>query len=239
MPRMTGFETGCHWSKCEAYANETALAVVIGMEDNFWFRSLFLSLCKVVISLVHISLSSNKSKATMGTQKGSNAKKATDSAARKRKLSTKVKIAGPVSRPKWPCRIAKQWEEWEDKIVLEFRKEGKTYTQIMQHLPRRSYHACRTRCSALKVGSQKARTQRGDALISSVRKQQYPVKAWEDWEDKIILGLRKEGKTHAQISQHLSHRSHNACRIRFWHLNGRTHVERTGIKRQKGSKAHC
>ena len=152
----------------------------------------------------------------MGTQKGSKAKKATNAAAKKKKLSTKVKIVDPVSGPVWPCRNAKGWEEWEDNIILGLREEGKTYMQIGQRLSPRTSDACRDRYLALE-----ARTQKEN------KEQPNFVKDWEDWEDDIILDLRKEGKSHAQISQHLSHRSERACRGRFGVLKARSQEVRT------------
>ena len=191
MPRITGFETSRHWCKCVK-------------------RSLFS--CKIVISPVHLSFPSNTSKATMGTNKGSNAKKATGVAAKKKKFSTKVMIADPVSRPICPCPIAKRWEEWEDNLILRLRKEGKTYAQMSQHLSRRSGNACRVRHAILKDRTPQKLTF---------------VKDWEDWEDDILVGFRKEGKNYAQICQYLSYRTIRSCRQRLWKIRARSQEVRT------------
>lgn len=187
-----------------------------GREDNLRLRSLLLSLCKVLISPVHLSLSSNTSKATMGTHKRSNAKKATNPAAKKRKLSTKVKIADPIPRPKRPCRrpgFAKAWEEWEDNIVLGFHREGTTYAQISQQLSHRTLGACIKRQGDLKARRQKARRQSKDAPVLRVPKMPDLVKDWEDWEDQVLLAKRAAGWTWKNISR-LLHRSLLAVKTR-------------------------
>ena len=218
MPRRTGFETSRHWFECvKPVLNETALAVMTGKEDNLRLRLLFLSLCKVVISPVHLSLSSNTSKATMGTHIGSNAKKATNSAAKKRKLSTKVKIADPISRPKRRRRrpgFTQVWEEWEDNILLGFHREGKTYTQICQRLSHRSRSACMNRYYILNAQSQNTRIQQQDALDLRVRERPKPVMDWEDWEDQILVAHRAAGWTWNNISRLLPHRSLKAVKAR-------------------------
>ena len=140
----------------------------------------------------------------MGTHKGSNAKGARQSAAKRRKPSTKVKIADPISRPKRPSRrpgFAKAWEEWEDNIILGFRREGKTYAEITQQLSHRTYGACVKRQRDLKVRSQKARTQPKGALVSGVPKMPNFVKDWEDWEDQILVTHRAAGWTWNNISR--------------------------------------
>ena len=140
----------------------------------------------------------------MGTHKGSNTKGARHSVAKRRKPSTKVKIADPITRPKRPSRrpgFAKAWEEWEDNIILGVRREGKTYAEITQQLPHRTYGACVKRQGDLKIRSQKARTQPKGALVSGVPKKPNFVKDWEDWEDQILVTHRAAGWTWINISR--------------------------------------
>lgn len=40
-------------------------------------------------------------------------------------------------------------------------------------------------------------------------------KRWEEWEDQLIITLRKEGKNNTQISQYLPGRSEGACKVRW------------------------
>ncbi|KAM0805628.1 hypothetical protein BDR22DRAFT_830936 [Usnea florida] len=145
----------------------------------------------------------------MGTHKGCNAKKATTTAAKKKKLSTKQDIANPIPRPRRPCRrprFAKAWEEWEDHIVLGLHREGKTYAEITQQLSHRTYEACVRRQADLKA--RRWRTQEIDARISSIPKRpRKPIKRWEDWEDQILMAHLAAGGPGDKIKTLLPHRS--------------------------------
>ena len=153
----------------------------------------------------------------MGTHKGSNAKGARRSVAKKRKPSTKPDIANPIPRPRRPPRrpgFTKAWEEWEDNIVVEFRREGKTAAEINQRLSHRSYGACKRRPRILEARRQKARTQRKDALVSKVPERPSFSTDWEAWEDQILVAHRAVGWTYKNISRLLPHRTLRAVRTR-------------------------
>lgn len=54
-------------------------------------------------------------------------------------------------------------------------------------------------------------------------------KGWEDWEDQLIIALRKERRTDKQISQRLPGRTEAACRVRDWELQARS--QKIGARR--------
>ena len=153
----------------------------------------------------------------MATHKGSNAKGARRSVAKKRKLSTKLNIANPIPRPRRPIRrpgFTKAWEEWEDNIVIELRREGKTAVEINQRLSHRTYRACEKRVRDLKARRQKARTQGKDALVSRVRERPSFSTDWEAWEDQILVAHRAAGWTYKNITRLLPHRTVSAVKTR-------------------------
>lgn len=47
-------------------------------------------------------------------------------------------------------------------------------------------------------------------------------KGWEEWEDQLIIALRKDGRTDKQISQRLPGRTESACRVRYCKLKARS-----------------
>ena len=53
---------------------------------------------------------------------------------------------------------------------------------------------------------------------------------WQEWEDQLIVRLRKEGKTGKQISQHLPGRTTAACTVRFSKIKACN--ERIGTQRK-------
>ena len=108
----------------------------------------------------------------------------------------------------------KDWEDWEDEIILDFRKEGKSYAQICQYLSYRTICACRHRFYKLKMRSQEVRTQEIHARVSSNPKRPRFTKGWEDWEDQILVAHRAAGWTWENICRLLPNRSLRALRTR-------------------------
>lgn len=51
----------------------------------------------------------------------------------------------PAARIAGKVRTSKEWEKWEEEIIVSLRAEGKTYKQISQRLPGRTEQACKLR----------------------------------------------------------------------------------------------
>ena len=115
------------------------------------------------------------------------------------KRNIKSRHFPPTARITGKAGPFKRWEEWEEKLTLSLRAEGKTYRQISQLLPGRTEAACMNWV---------ARTYEASTMPNCQKK-------WEDWEDEFILARRKAGCSHYKISELLSHRTAFAVKHRW------------------------
>lgn len=163
----------------------------------------------------------------MGTDKGSKAKNATSSLAKKHKSdliskkpasiaqNTKSQHFSPVPVVE-EVRTIKGWEAWEEQLLLDGHKTGRTITEMSRDLPGRSRGACYNRWhEVLKFRGQSSDSQEKDVLKSSVRRPQYWTKEWEDWEDKVVIEHRNAGETWEEISKLVPPRTPVAVKTRW------------------------
>ena len=143
----------------------------------------------------------------MGTRKGTDAGTALSATAVKYRSTLNAKKANPISRPKKLHRrqkftkdwFTKEWEQWEDQLVIALGKEGKSNEYTSQQLPGRTIAACATRRSRLKAQSQMFSAKQKDALAPTGN--HFPQKEWEEWEDRIIVTHRSAGESWGRISK--------------------------------------
>lgn len=137
----------------------------------------------------------------MGTRKGSNAEKTSSGRAVKHKSTLNAKKANPVSRPKkLLCRpkFTKEWEQWEDQLVIALGKEGKSDKYTSQQLPGRTIGACQGRRCRLKARSPMFSSKQKEVLDP---RKDFSQKEWEEWEDQIIITHHRAGESWGRISK--------------------------------------
>ena len=94
--------------------------------------------------------------------------------------------------------------------MISLREAGKSYDEISQQLPGRSSSACRHKMLDLSRPQQQGLgpQQKDDDVGIDDSKSKW----WEPWEEKLLVSLRKTGKTYIEITKQLPGRSVGACR---------------------------
>ncbi|KAF6220006.1 hypothetical protein HO133_003831 [Letharia lupina] len=180
----------------------------------------------------------------MGTQKGSNTKKASGSPSAKHGITTNPKhvtrsprlsplkrskapesTLQPTASPHFPLpasivnsgQAQKHWQEWEQQLLVSLRQKGKTNREISKHLPGRSKRACQEQLlKLLKHGEQNPYPLLEDdrAEFRALKN----MKRWKDWEDQIIISNYNAGKSWGEISELLPSRTEKATLARWKQL---------------------
>ena len=112
--------------------------------------------------------------------------------------------------------LYRPWEHWEDQLIIDGHKAGKTMKEISHDLPGRSQRGCRDRWNdVLQSRSQSSQSPQKDALSSRAPKKCYWRKEWEDWEDEIVATHHLAGESWQDISKRLPPRSAACVSIRW------------------------
>lgn len=119
---------------------------------------------------------------------------------------------------------SKEWEDWEDLIIVTHRNAGELWENITKMLPSRTVGSVRTRWQRVLKSRSKA-TVVPQAQSSSTPSIPTPVKTFIRWtkgEDQLLKSLHESGKGWAEIGTHFPNRSWKSCQNR-WHkrLHGR------------------
>ena len=140
----------------------------------------------------------------------------------------------PPAFPVFEEVMINKWEEWEDQVLLDGRKAGRTLRAISQDLPGRTRRGCEGRWrSAVKSRFENRDSQQVDALASRVPRKKHLEKSWEEWEDRIVLERRSAGDTWENTSKMLPLRTEDSVRNRWYRQPHSRGIVTHQVKSQK------